>query len=297
MQSSSDSLLHFTKSLEVIIAILNDKFYGSYCLENFQYEDLTYELAVPKISFCDIPEGTITSYTHYGKYCIGLSKDWGKKNSLNPVLYIEKHSALAECFIKGYKGTNIGVNIVNEVILGLGIVFDNTKGHESMEVQQKEEMYDKIETGLNEVEKLGKVVTFAQYMPYYVKHYEDDLIRRDETFKNYRFYDEREWCFVPKELQTSNELYKSAAQYKAWREQNREKQLLNKVSLDFDYEDITHLIVEKQDDIELLSLAIDNLPTGKLSETTKERLKSIITINSNLDQDTLDKKTKNQAIS
>lgn len=157
---------------------------------------------------------------------------------MNPVLYIEKHSAIAESFVKGYKGTDVSIGLVNINVLELRYLFDNTKSNNNLGEQERNLMYDKIGNALDQIEKLGKVVTFAQYLPFYVKHYEDDLYRNEEIYKDYRFYDEREWCYVPKELQTSNELYKSAKEYNIWRKGNQDKQFLRKVSLDFSFDDI-----------------------------------------------------------
>ena len=279
MQSSSNSLLHFTKSLYVIQEILKDRFYGSYCVERFQYENQEYALPVPKISFCDVAEETIGQYEHYGKYCIGLTKEWGKRNQLNPVLYIEKHSSIAKSFIHAYNGTNIGVNLVNNTGLELRQLFDITKSHKEWDEMQKQNIYDEIARWVDRIESLGKIVSFGQYIPFYVKHYEDDLERNEKTIKNYRFYDEREWCYVPESLQTSNEMFKSMSQYKMWREESSEKSLLKNVNLDFKLQDITHLLVEKKEDIITLCNTIDNLPLERAEIEIKERLKSIIKVN------------------
>ncbi|MFP3835177.1 abortive infection system antitoxin AbiGi family protein [Chryseobacterium sp. SIMBA_028] len=280
MQKSSNSLLHFTKNLEVIIKILEDKFYGSYCIESFQYQNLSYYLPVPKISFCDIPEETIRQYTHYGKYCIGLSKEWGKRNQLNPVLYIERNSSIAKSFITAYKGTDAGVHLVNKSVEELTILFNRMKSDDSLGLEEKDNMNRSIEEMLDRIEALGKIVTFGQYMPFYVKPYEADLIRKDETTLNYRFYDEREWCFVPSELQTSNEHYMTCEQFNIWREkdENRKKPLLKKVALSFDFNDITHLIVENEVDLVNLKSAIDKISSPLITEKSKNHLKSIITI-------------------
>nr|WP_111594362.1 hypothetical protein [Chitinophaga dinghuensis] len=69
------------------------------------------------------------------------------------------------------------------------------------------------------------------------------------------------------------------AQYRKWREENPEKPLLKNVSLDFGLEDITHLLVEKEEDIIALCKTIDNLPTEKAGIEIKERLKSMIKVN------------------
>lgn len=278
MQKSSNSLLHFTNKLDVLLKILKDKFYGSYCIESFQYKNHKYDLPVPKISFCDIPEETIPKYTHYGKYCIGLSKEWGKRNQLNPVLYIERDSSIAQSFITAYNGTNAGVHLVNKSVEELRAFFNQVNSGSLLGLEEKEKANKFIQDMLDPIEALGKIVTFGQYMPFYVKPYEADLIRNDKTTIDYRFYDEREWCYVPSELQTSNELYISYEEFIIWRDkdENRNKPLLEKVALSFNFDDITHLIVENELDVVTLKLAIDSIPL--ITEKDRYHLKSVITI-------------------
>lgn len=47
------------------------------------------------ISFCDIPLTRITNFTkRYNEYAIGMSKEWGLKNNINPVLYADNEEIL-----------------------------------------------------------------------------------------------------------------------------------------------------------------------------------------------------------
>jgi hypothetical protein len=50
----------------------------------------------PMISFCDLPLSLAKDqFSKYGNYAIGLSKEWGVANKLNPVIYIEQNSGIA----------------------------------------------------------------------------------------------------------------------------------------------------------------------------------------------------------
>lgn len=58
---------------------------------------MMFEFAFPMVCFCDIPLSQIKNHIeHYGNYGIGLSKEWGIRNRLNPVLYIELNSSLSK---------------------------------------------------------------------------------------------------------------------------------------------------------------------------------------------------------
>lgn len=90
MRPKSVNLFHFTKSLDVLKHILKSGLHPRFCLEDiewFEFRDEKY-LAFPMVCFCDIPLSRISEHTDfYGGYGIGLTKEWGKKNGLNPVVY------------------------------------------------------------------------------------------------------------------------------------------------------------------------------------------------------------------
>lgn len=278
MQNSSNSLFHFNNSIDTLAAILKSKFYGSYCKEHFEFGELEYTIYVPKISFCDILEETIGRFTSYGKYCIGLSKEWGELKRLNPVLYIEKNSIIAESFIKAFHGVDQGVNLVNNSILELRAYFDHLQSNETLNGDERQIGFNQVSHLLDQIEAIGKVVTFGQFMPYYVKHYEDKLSTKSGEYANYRFYDEREWCYVPEEFQTSNDLYKNQTQYDVWRKESNSKKMLDSVSLDFNFSDITHILVEKEYDRLKLIDEIESISNSSISADERNRLINLIEI-------------------
>jgi len=90
MKPKADNLFHFTKSLDILKLILEHGIQPKYCLEDFEWFkwDTHKYLAYPMSCFCDIPLSRITEHTNfYGNYGIGLSKNWGFKNNLIPVIY------------------------------------------------------------------------------------------------------------------------------------------------------------------------------------------------------------------
>ena len=88
---SANTLFHFINSLEHIISILINDFTPRYCIESFYYlgeEDFQPEFALLMVCFCDIPLSQIRNHVEvYGGYAIGLSKEWGIENGINPVMY------------------------------------------------------------------------------------------------------------------------------------------------------------------------------------------------------------------
>src|SRR6185436_5692429 len=100
MAVSANTLFHFTKK-ESLKAILNSKgFFAQYSeehFENFLPEKSIYRVTlVPLISFCDL---TIMQLARdsvhtedFGNYGIGLTKTWGIKKKVSPVIYVHENS-------------------------------------------------------------------------------------------------------------------------------------------------------------------------------------------------------------
>ncbi|WP_049537371.1 abortive infection system antitoxin AbiGi family protein [Vibrio harveyi] len=90
MRPKSDNLFHFTNSLDVLKLILKNGIYPRYCLEDIEWFGLANDkhIAFPMSCFCDIPLSRISEHTDfYGNFGLGLTKEWGEKNGLNPVIY------------------------------------------------------------------------------------------------------------------------------------------------------------------------------------------------------------------
>lgn len=159
MALSSNSLIHFTKSQDSLYKIIEEGFRLKYCKETFNLSGNDETLHVPMVSFCDIPFSQIKNHLDsYGQYGIGLSKKWAVEKRLNPVLYIQSNSAVAN----SYKSL---VRILN--------------------TKEKEGVID------------GDARRMAKDIVRYIKKYEGTLEREGQKPKFYRFSDEREWRYVP----------------------------------------------------------------------------------------------------
>lgn len=102
MPISTDSIIHYTDSFSNLESILKEGFAIKYCAETIWLDGKDgSEAAHPMISFCDIPLSE--SYRHfdaYGKYGIGLTKEWANKMGVNPVLYMDEKSRISKIFNK-----------------------------------------------------------------------------------------------------------------------------------------------------------------------------------------------------
>ena len=98
MQSfRTSSIFRFTSDFELLKQIIRDGIIPNYCEEDLSFGNpqTDFCLGIPMASFCDIPITLLDEHnSRYGKYGIALSKDWGIKNGVQPVMYITNDSVL-----------------------------------------------------------------------------------------------------------------------------------------------------------------------------------------------------------
>ncbi len=211
MVVSSNSLFHFLNSKKTLISIIQNGIAPAYCYEEFTMKDKKIGCAVPIISFCDIPLSQVKEHVKkYGGYGIGFSIDWGVKNGLNPVLYIEKNSRVAHSINK----------------LGDYLVGKMSEGEEFTE-------HDEATAAFFDL-----VVT--------AKNYKGDLKRNKKIYKNYKFYDEREWRYI---ADTMRHLLLPEEDYLKYRKKNKVKKILYESAIRFKANDIKYIIVKHAKEI------------------------------------------------
>lgn len=223
---SANTLFHYTKSLDILESILTNEFYPRYCLEDhsmFRLNDTTdylSERAVPMVCFCDIPLSNIRKHAdQYGNYAIGLSKEWGMRKGISPVLYTYKNSISAGHFRNAY----------NECINRISSTIDLKKS---------------IQPDFSTI--------FLELFILMTKPYEGTLTRKDGTVRNIRFYDEREWRYVPSfedilKYQIMATMPKDKYENKAMLDENNSK--LEILNLSFDPNDIKYIILNNEAEI------------------------------------------------
>ncbi|MBN1471996.1 MAG: hypothetical protein JW925_09460 [Syntrophaceae bacterium] len=100
MAISTSTLFDFTAKAEHLISILENEFRPRFCLEHRRELNplesfLLNDEAIPMVCFCDLPLSTIAPHLEFfGNYGLGLTKEWGIQNGLNPVMYMSNVSYL-----------------------------------------------------------------------------------------------------------------------------------------------------------------------------------------------------------
>jgi len=162
---SSDTLFHFTHSLDNVLGILTSKFKPHFCLEDLNVlapgssDRTSLEVAIPMVSFCDIPLSQVAKHMRaYGRYGIGLTKEWGTRHKIAPVLYT-------------YRGSRLANNLLM-LATDIEDISPSNPRFESL----RHNFY---------------------HLSCYLKPYSGVLVRPGRRTPGYRFYDEREWRFVP----------------------------------------------------------------------------------------------------
>lgn len=217
MAVSSKSIIHYTEQLDSLKGIINSSgFRLKYCFERIVLSNgepvRTITAAFPMVSFCDLPLTLAKEHIgSYGSYGIGLSKEWAKRNHLNPVLYLEYGSVISNY-------------ILNE-------------GKRIVQIKRVDK-----EVFWQERDRFTEIVGFC-------KNHEGPLIRKGEMINpNYAFYNEREWRYLP-DKDTLNEIpiNLSPSDYENDRESwNKE---ISSIYLHFGYDDIRYIIVKSEEDI------------------------------------------------
>lgn len=172
---SSSCLFHFTELLNNLFGILENGFHPNLCGESL--EPIYPKGAIPMVCFCDIPLTMITKHTEtYGHFGIGLKKEWGLKQKLNPVHYCTNSSQHLFSVDQRISEGNIITSYASKIKDN-----DNINNH---------------------------IKAFDYYTYYdisFLKQYESI----DKKGNKKIFYDEKEWRYVVPDFEYEGENYSS----------------------------------------------------------------------------------------
>ncbi|EPK4167955.1 abortive infection system antitoxin AbiGi family protein [Stenotrophomonas maltophilia] len=245
MALSSNSLIHFTDSLENLLGIMEHGFRVKYCRENFSLKGDEEVLHVPMVSFCDIPFSQIRNHIEsYGCYGVGLSKEWAIRNRLNPVLYVQSKSVFAESY------------------------------YALMQYLHDKEKLGKLD---KEPRRLGLEVVR------YIKNYEGILRRKGKEPKQYRFSDEREWRYVPEENTNFPPIYTPEVFEAKTAEVANEG--LGNLHLSFSPKDVSYIIISGDHEIKDVSAHLTATKDNEYTSYEKQLLMTRIITNEQIQGD------------
>jgi Putative abortive phage resistance protein AbiGi, antitoxin len=249
---SSNSIFHFTDSAENLLAILKNGVSPRYCLENFSMfnfgaEEEKLELAVPMVAFCDIPLSKVKYHlSFYGNYGIAFSKDWGVQQGISPILYIDPKSETTK-------------SIQDAVYYFVNNIEDYSKA-DNLKATFSNTTY----------QKLLRLIRFT-------KPYQGEFWRKGKYLEEtIRFYDEREWRYVPDLRLGENELLPWIKKEDFLKDINRSAlntRLGESYSLRFKPDDVRYIIIEK--DIDIIDI-VEYIEKNLENQYNKKDIKKLI---------------------
>ena len=253
---SVNTLFHFTSNRQFLLNILSNGLYSRYSLENFEsLIDDGAEIVFPMVCFCDIPLSQVKRHTNtYGKYAIGLTKSWGMKNKINPVIYTYPNSTTS--------------NILSETSGQLGNFFDvsedeNKKRIRTRKSTKENDIFYELKKLLEDptfkykvqaIDKVREITDRLGYFIKYIKPYEGKFFRHlDYLEKLVRFYEEREWRYIPDRNIINSAKLKDSYKAEYYKDPIKRRAINMKLAkhskLEFKPNDIRFIIVEKDNEI------------------------------------------------
>jgi len=237
-------LFHFTKKKMVFKNIIKSGHFNvSYARETIIGPDSKRKFGIPMVSFCDIRLSQLEKHTKsYGKFGIGLSKEWAERNGLNPVVYMSKGCSSFDDFNNQMRSFR---RLKNSLKIALS--------------KRDDEKLKLISNFFND--HYINTIGIMKYM----KNYSGDLERFGmKTICNYIFADEREWRYVPDVSKLKGAPYIAApSNINTKEKKNNYNKKLKGVNLKFDFDDVKYLIVDKEDSIPGLINILDALGVDK----------------------------------
>jgi hypothetical protein len=242
---SANTLFHFTDEIALKEILKSRFFWPRYSLENFEAilpATSSFKRAyIPHVCFCDLTITQLSSGSRhtndFGRYGIGLKKEWGIKHGVSPVVYVHKQSL---------PSNNIEL-LINEI----------TKIKDEF---PEEAFPQNIRSKLLELFK-------------YIKPYKGHWQKGKQHKKEIIYYNEREWRYCPS---ASNKTYNVLSGIKKENEAavNRMNHAFkNNKKLSFTANDIKYIILDKAKDINSFVSVINKL---NLTSTQKNELKTKI---------------------
>jgi hypothetical protein len=216
----------------------------SYSVESINIVRGDTEFIIPMISICDIPISQFINHIGvYGHYGVGFNRDWGLKHKFNPVIYIQSGS------------------ILSKSILGITEFF-----YEQQKIQDEFNAVTKTEFK----RWMGEQLLPVMQLMLYIKNYSGTYLRKKDgkkvSYRNYKYYDEREWRYIPDLL--SNKVFTESNDYDDYIKTGGSS-LLIKSALPVELDEIRYIILKDESDIEKLISELKSCGKFTILQTEK----------------------------
>ncbi len=271
----TSSLFHYPKKLNTLKKILAQGFKPNYCKENFSISDTqNLIVGIPMVSFCDIPLTRISNFKYrYNEYAIGLSKEWGLRNGINPVLYATPNSFLFNSLQKVNEMRIQKEDILNKQMSTREYpITINTQNFNALPLKLNDPEFEKI---FNSFMDNVHLVEVQSTLFGFTKAYFET--RKDKRQDN---YEENEWRFVLGEnkIPDINIGWKWGVEsYSNWRGNEKEPKPDSVFKpLKFAFEDVNFIIVRNDSQIPNMIKYIQRLKEFGGNKITSNSLKSIL---------------------
>lgn len=226
-KQSANALFKFMGKLDYLKDILKKKaIIPRYYEEKIDYLNIEGidKIAFPMSCFCDIHINKLVPHmVNYGSYGIGLSKEWGIEQGIQPIHYINKLSHLSKDFSQ---------------------LFNN-----SFNMQ------------CDERKKYSHYNNYLLHELFYMKPLEGQMIVNNK-YEERNFHDEKEWRFIPSFDDVDTELPmvidKEQMNPKSYNVFSQGISLRPELWLKFDFDAIKYIIVRDHDDRKDLLEFINN---------------------------------------
>lgn len=233
----ADTLFTFMTHLEFLITSVKQSMLSPrYCEEDVSYLNINdiKKLAFPMKCFCDINMHKLDEHLDwYGFYGLAFPKEWGMKNKIQPVQYINPDSYLCEDFSEAFSAAL------------------KVKSLEGDSAQ-------------------SKMKNFLLHEIFYYKPYSGKIENRNtKQIEEKCFTDECEWRFVPNV--TSKDYYQviyndNVLNSGTLIDLSNSMLGIPEISLKFNYSDLKYIIVKSVADFEKLTKEIINLNLDQIVE-------------------------------
>lgn len=124
---SANSLFHFTNKIRYLKEEIKGKcMVPRYCEEDASFLNLDnlQTIAYPMICFCDIKLHNIFSHAeYYGHYAIAFSKDFGIKNNIQPIMYLNINSQYCTSLQKAFRSYTSDIDDTSYEIIADTIIY------------------------------------------------------------------------------------------------------------------------------------------------------------------------------